>query len=193
MKNSEKDPKSAKSGKSSGKQAKRELKKKDDDGKKKKNDDRWTPVIVISAVVIIMIILIILSFKSGETHKKFRQKYVCLQQLQSRVGPIVAAYHRENGKYPDNLATLKDYIKEPQEKVDKDKAGVRADIEKRVIDIWRNFYCEADTDKQSFSYVYDKPVDNASEDYIVLHCRIHKDKVYLRLKDMKEIENNLPK
>jgi hypothetical protein len=152
----------------------------------RKWEDIWMPALIIAAIVAIMGVIIVFSFRSMDESKEQTKLKKCLLQLRSRVGPVVASYHKEKGTFPESLTALHEWISAtPQGH----EAETREDIDKRVFDIWRNFYCPADPDQQTFSYIYTQPEGNSAEDFVVLKCRIHGEKSSLRLRDLKDMES----
>jgi hypothetical protein len=151
----------------------------------KKWEDVWFPALIIGVIVIIMGVIIFVSFKSQDESEGKEKLKKCALQLRSRVGPVVASYNKEKKIFPESLTTLHEWIAAPSQGHEDEK---RADIDKRVFDIWRNFYCPADPDQQTFSYLYTKPEATSPDDFIVLKCRIHGEKSILRLRDLKDME-----
>ncbi len=151
---------------------------------------------MFAAIIIVMIVLIYFSLKAGDTQKAEDQYNTCFRQLTVRVAPVLAAYRLEKGDYPESMQDLKGFllIAEGENKDETPGSGGSrekdlAAVEKKLADVWQNFYCPGDHDKQTPSYIYEKPASNAPDDFRVMKCRIHGDKSILTVKALKNLES----
>ncbi len=149
--------------------------------KARKLEEFWLPAGIITAIVVVMIVLIFVSLRTGDKQDEAYKLEICTMQLKKRVAPIFAAFHKEKGSYPDSMDDLKSFVQQEEKGEDKDK-------ENEALDIWKSFHCPDDPDKKNYSYVYEKPQNGSASDFIVLKCRIHPDKVKVRLNELHQME-----
>jgi len=161
------------------KQKKATLSDKEKIEKARKREEFWLPAGIIAAIVVVMVVLIYVSMKTGDKQDEAYNLDICTMQLKKRIAPVFAAYHKEKGDYPDSIDTLKGYVNVEE---------ISGENEKEALNIWKSFYCPADLDKKSYSYVYEKPKDGSPSDFIVLKCRVHQDKVKVKLDDLQKLE-----
>ncbi|MDQ7823806.1 MAG: hypothetical protein RDV48_13490 [Candidatus Eremiobacteraeota bacterium] len=159
--------------------------------KKKKWEEFWLPALIITAIIAVMVLLLYISNKSGDKYEKSRERSLCRTQVTTIIGPMIAAYHREKGEYPENLLVLKGYIKSDSDQSKGSTPETPSGIEERVFNIWKNFYCPADKDSDSISYIFEKPGHGTPGASKVLRCRIHGEEVFLTGDDFKRIEASL--
>jgi hypothetical protein len=179
--------------------------------KERKKEEIVIPAIMFIAIIIVIAALVYCSMKSGDAQKIEDQRIMCSRQLTVRIAPVLAAYQKEKGDYPGTLDDLKSFLAST-ENTDSSSgtpspAGTAApspplspspsepalpspgtSVDKKLVDIWQNFYCPADHDKQTFSYTYEKPPSEAAESFIVMKCRVHGEKSVLKLEDVKRFE-----
>jgi cell division protein FtsL len=149
--------------------------------KARKQEEFWIPAAIIAAIVVVMAVLIFVSLKTGDRQEDAYKMEICTMQLKKRIAPVFAAYHKDYHSYPDSIDTLKNFVREDE------KAG-DADKDKESLSIWKSFHCPADESKQGYSYIYEKPKDGAPPDFVVLKCRVHQDKVKVRLDELQKME-----
>jgi hypothetical protein len=170
--------------------------------KERKKEEIVIPAVMFAAIIIVMIVLIYLSLKTGDTQKAEDQYNTCSRQLTVRVATVLAAYRMEKGDYPESIQDLKDFLRIAEGESKSETPGSSetpgnsptpgkslAAVEKKLADVWQNFYCPGDHDKQTPSYIYKKPASDAPDDFRVMICRIHGDKSILTFKALKNLES----